>query len=121
MSWHFSQALVAEYSAANSLDGELSVQLKSKPTPLAFLCKDRMMAFSRRSLSGMTFVPLTESRGEELLMWFLAGFRVKILVRQDLVRELTETEADFGKNLLASSAKYNQNSHSWKIVLCSRD
>jgi len=82
MSWHFSRALVAEYLAANSSDGELSARLKLKPTPSAFLCKDRMTAFSRRSLSGMTFTPLTENRGEEKLISLLVDFLVKRSAQQ---------------------------------------
>jgi hypothetical protein len=121
MSWHFSRVLVGEYLVANSLDGELSAQLKSKPIPLAFLCKDRMKDFSRRSLSGMTFALLTENRGKELLTWFLAGFRVKTLVRPAKEKGLKENEAVYGQSLLASSAKYDRDSHSWKIVLCLQD
>jgi hypothetical protein len=36
-----------------------------------------MMAFSRLSRFGMTFAPLTDDRGADLLMWFRAGFRAK--------------------------------------------
>ena len=56
MSWHFSRALVEAYSEANSLDGEPSVPSSGTPTPQAFLSPDRMMAFSRLSRFGMTFV-----------------------------------------------------------------
>jgi DNA (cytosine-5)-methyltransferase 1 len=49
MSWHFSQALVAAYSAANCSDGRPSVALSGSPTPQAFLSPDRMKAFSRLS------------------------------------------------------------------------
>ena len=121
MSWHFSQVLVAEYLERSSSGGELSAGLRSNPTPQAFLSPDRMKAFSRRSLSGMTFALLTESRGEELLTWFLAGFPAKTLVRRDAAQALRANGAVFGKKVDVSSAKYDRGSHSWRIVLCSRD
>ena len=74
MSWLFSQALVAEYSADTCLDGEQSAQSSGNPTQLAYLPPDRMTVFSRLSRFGMTFKPLTESRGEELLTSYLADF-----------------------------------------------
>ena len=82
MSWHFSQALVAEYSAATSSGGEPSAPLSVMPTPQAFLHSDRMTEFSKLSRSGMTFAPLTEDLGEALLTWFLAGFHAKPIPRQ---------------------------------------
>jgi len=116
MSWHFSRALAEEYSVANSLDGELSVQLKSNPTPQAFLSRDRMKAFSTRSLSGMMFVPLTESRGEELLTWFLAGFRAKTSALEAKARALKAHVADYGNKERESLTKYDQDSHLWKTA-----
>ena len=121
MSWHFSRALVGEYSAANSLDGEPSVLLKSNPTPQAFLSPGRMKVFSTRSLSGMTFAPLTESRGEELLTWFLEGFHAKTFPQWEKGMVLKEKEAVFGESSQESLARYDPNSHSWKIALCSPD
>jgi len=121
MSWHFSRALVEEYSGANSSDGEPSAALKSNLTPLAFLCKDRMKAFSRRSLFGMTFALLTDTLGAVLLTWFLAGFPVKTSAQQEKAEASKENEAVFGKKVPASSAKYNQGSRSWKTALCSQD
>lgn len=77
MSWHYSRALVAEYSAATCSDGKQSAQLSANPTPQAYLCKDRMTAFSRLSRFGMTFAPLTDDLGADLLTWFLADSRVR--------------------------------------------
>jgi len=117
MSWHFSRAQVAAFLEENFWVGEPSVALKSNPTPQAFLSKDRMKAFSTRSLSGMTFAPLTENRGEELLTWFLAGFPVKTLVplQQPKGKDWTERKADSGNTSQELLAKYDQASHSWKI------
>ena len=114
MSWHFSQALVEEYSVANFSDGAPSVPLNETPMPLAYLCSDRMTAFSAPSLSGMTFAPLTADRGEALLTWFLAGFPAKTLVVQGPVQELKAKDKDFGEKWRGSFARYSQDLSSWK-------
>jgi DNA (cytosine-5)-methyltransferase 1 len=74
MSWLFSQALAEEYLGGTSLDGEQSVQSSGNPTQQAYCAPDKMTVFSRLSRFGMTFGPLTEDRGEELLTWFSGGF-----------------------------------------------
>jgi site-specific DNA-cytosine methylase len=79
MSWLYSQVLVEEYLAANSLDGEQSVQLSGKPTQQAYCAPDKMTDFSRLSRFGMMFKPLTANLGEELLMSYLADFHVPTL------------------------------------------
>jgi hypothetical protein len=82
MSWLFSQALVAAYSEANSLDGTPSAPSNTTPTPQAFLWCDKTTDAWSRFPSGMTCEPLTESRGEELLTWFRAGFLAKTCPEQ---------------------------------------
>jgi DNA (cytosine-5)-methyltransferase 1 len=77
MSWLFSQALVEEFSEAICLDGEQSVQSSGSNTPQAYCAPDKMTGFSRLSRFGMTFKPLTETRGEELLTLYRAGFPAK--------------------------------------------
>jgi len=79
---HSLPALVEEYLEDTSSDGEPSAQLNWNPTQQAYLSQDRMTAFSQLSRFGMTFAPLTESRGEELLTLYLAGFPVKTLARR---------------------------------------
>ena len=74
MSWLFSQALVEAYLEDTSSDGEPSAPLNGNPIPQAYCAPDKMTGFSRLSRFGMTFKPLTESRGEELLTLYLAGF-----------------------------------------------
>ena len=82
MSWLFSQALVEAYSGENSSDGEPFVPLSGNPIPQAYCAPDRMTKFSRLFRFGMTYAPLTASRGEELLTLYLEGFLVKTLVLQ---------------------------------------
>ena len=89
MSWLFSQALVAAYSAARCSAGEPSSPSSANPMPQAYLHSDRMTAFSRLSRFGMTFAPLTACRGTELLTSYLAGFPVKTFRPPAKAREST--------------------------------
>ena len=77
MSWLFSRALVAEFLADTCLDGEPSAQLSGTPTQLAYCAPDKTTRLSRLSRYGMTFKPLTENLGEELLIAYRAGFHAK--------------------------------------------
>jgi hypothetical protein len=78
MSWLFSQALVEEYLAGNFSDGEQSAPLNGNRTQQAYLSPDKMTDFSHLSQYGMTYKPLTENLGEELLTLYLEAFRAKI-------------------------------------------
>lgn len=119
MSWLFSRALVEEYLGENCLDGEPSVQLNGSHIQQAYLSQDKMKEFSRLSRYGMTFKPLTESRGEELLTLYLEGFHVRTLVPQEKAQELKEIAAECGEKWRGSFTKYDQNSCSWKTHQCS--
>ena len=119
MSWHFSRALVAEYSVANSSDGEPSAPLNGNHTPQAYLSPVRMTAFSRLSRYGMTCEPLTEKLGEELLTWFLAGFHARTYPAQEKAQESTESAAECGRTWPESLAKYDHDSRLWKTPQCS--
>jgi hypothetical protein len=83
MSWLFSRVLVEEYLVENSLDGEQCAPLNGNPTPQVYLPPDKTTRFWNLSRYGMTCKPLTENRGEELLMLFRAGFRAKTLAAQE--------------------------------------
>jgi hypothetical protein len=78
-----------------------------------------MTDFSRLSRFGMTYKPLTESRGEELLTLYLAGFHAKTLAPQEKAQELTENEAGCGEKWHASFTKYDPDSFLWKTHQCS--
>ena len=119
MSWLFSQALVEEYSEGISLDGEQSAQSSGKPTQQAYCAPDKMTAFSRLFPSGMMFKPFEESRGEELLMSYLAAFHAKTSQSRGGGRVLTGTEAECGVKWRGSFTKYSQDSCSWKTHQCS--
>ena len=119
MSWLYSQALVEEYLAANSLDGEPSVQSNGNPTQQAYCAPDKMMAFSRLSRFGMTFKPLTDIPGEELSMSSVVAFHVRTFQQQEKAQELMETEAECGQKWLASFVKYDHDLSLWKTHQCS--
>ena len=119
MSWLFSQVLVEEYLGDISLDGEQSVQSSGSHTQLAYLPPDKMTAFSRVSRYGMTFKPLTETRGEELLTLYLEVFLAKTFQPPGGGLALTENEAECGEKWRGSFVKYSPDSCSWKTHQCS--
>ena len=119
MSWLFSQVLVEEYLVDISLDGEQSVPLNGNSTQQAYCAPDKMTKFSRLSRFGMTYKPLTESRGEELLTLYLADFHVKTLAQQEKAQELTENDQVCGNTWQGSLARLDPNTSLWKTAQCS--
>ena len=80
--WHCSQELEEEFSEDIYSDGKQSAPLSGNPIQLAYLSQDKMTKFSRLSRFGMTLKPLTESRGEDLLMWYREAFLARTLVQR---------------------------------------
>ena len=119
MSWLFSQALVEEYLGDISSDGEQSAPLNGNPTQLAYCAPDKMTDFSRLSRFGMTYKPLTEDRGEELLTSYLAAFHAKTSALQEEGPDLTENHHQCGITWRGWLAKFDQDSYSWKTAQCS--
>lgn len=118
MSWHFSRALVEEYSAACCSDGKQSVPLSAIPTPLAFLCSDRMTAFSTRSLYGMTFALLTDDLGRDLLTWFQGASLVKTLALRGGGLDSPEQDPGCGRKWPVSLARFCLDMSSWRTHQC---
>jgi hypothetical protein len=77
MSWHFSQVLVEEFSAASCLDGDVFVQLKETDTPETYCWRDKTTECLSLFQFGMTSRHSTASLGEDLLTWFREVFLVK--------------------------------------------
>jgi len=113
MSWHFSQALVAEYSQATCSDGELFAPLRSTTTREAYCWRDRMTESLDLFQFGMTLQHSTAHLGAELLTWFREGFRALTSVSPGQCGGATESQApraDFGLNTCASLTKYDPDS-----------
>ena len=119
MSWLFSQVQVEEYLADISLDGEQSAPLSGNNTQQAYCAPDKMTKFSRLSRFGMTYKPLTESRGEELLTLYLADFHAKTLAQKGGGRELPESDQVCGNTWQGSLARLDPNTSLWKTAQCS--
>ena len=118
MSWHFSQALVEDYSQANCLDGELFAPLKSTTMQGAYCWRDKMTEALDLFQFGMTLQHSTANLGAELLMWFRAGFHASTSALPGQcggAPESLEKRAGFGSNTCELSTKSNQNSFGGKI------
>ena len=74
VSWHCSEALEAEYSAACFLDGKPSALSRLTRTAAKSSCAAKTKVTSRRFPYGTTSAPLTERDGEVLLMWYRLAF-----------------------------------------------
>jgi len=88
MSYIYSRALVAEFLEANCSDTAVSALSSENHMPKPSWWHDRTMEPSRHSRFGMTYAPLTESLGAELLTWFAAGFHAKPIPRRLLEKTL---------------------------------
>ena len=119
MSWLYSRVLVEEYLGDIFWDGEQSVQSSGSNTQQAYCAPDKMTSFSRLSRFGMTYKPLTEDLGEELLTLFRGAFPVRTLVPQEKEQALQETDRVCGNTWPGLLAKYNPNTHLWKTAQCS--
>ncbi len=119
MSWHFSQALVAAYSADTCSAGAPSAPLSGSPIPQAFLSPDRMKAFSRLSRFGMTCEPLTDDLGAGVLTWCLAASRAKTSAQPAKAQESTESAAECGRTWHESFARWDRATLSWRTPQCS--
>jgi hypothetical protein len=119
MSWLFSQALVEEYLGDTCLDGEPSVPLSGNNTQQAYCAPDKMTKFSRLSRFGMTYKPLTENLGQELLTLYLEDFHAKTSPLQEKETDLMENDHQCGNTWHGLLAKFDQDTHLWRTVQCS--
>ena len=119
MSWLYSRALVEAFLGANCLDGEQSAPLSGNHIQQAYCAPDKMTDFSRLSRFGMTYKPLTESHGKELLTWYLVASHARISQLQVAEAALKPNEAACGVKWHASFVKYDPDTSSWKTHQCS--
>jgi len=116
MSWLFSRALVAEYLGENCLDGEPSVQSNGKPTPQAYLLRDRMTESWTRFPSGMTYAHLTANLGEELLTLFREDFHAKTFPLVEKETDSKESEVPCGTRWRGWLARFDPDLSLWKTA-----
>jgi hypothetical protein len=116
MSWLFSQALVEEYSAGTSLDGEPSAQLNVMPTPHKFWRSDKTIDASDHSRFGLTSRLLTDSHGEALLMSYLAASHARTSAAPEKAPGSKVLVAAYGQRCGGLLAKYDHASYSWKTA-----
>ena len=129
MSWLISRALMEDYANSRSSlglveeyleescsGGELCAQLNVNPMPQAYLPPDRMTAFSRPSRFGMTFAPLTESLGAELLTWLLGASLARTSALQEPEKALMVNDPVYGQKWPASSMRYDQDARLWRTA-----
>ena len=128
MSWLISKALmnslysqeqVEAFSEESYSDGTQSVPLNGNPIPQAYCAPDKMTDFSRLSRSGMTFKPLMENLGKELLTLYLEASHAKTSVQQEREQELKVSDQVCGNTWHESSEKSNQLTFLPKTPLCS--
>ena len=119
MSWHFSQALEAEYSQARSLGGDQFAPWKSMPTAPDDSCSDRMKDTCHRSPFGTMFVPSTDALGEELLTWFLEAFPARTSAQRARRSASRARPADSGWRWPGSFVRYDPDSCTWRTRQCS--
>ena len=117
MSYHFSQALVEAYSQDNSLDGELSVLLKSNLIAGKCSCVVKTKDTCRLSRYGTTCEHLTESRGEDLLTWFQEVFLARTSALRGRVLDSVGPGLDSGLKWRELSMKFDPVTCSWKTHL----
>ena len=118
MSWHYSQALVAAYSADSSADSEPCAPSNGTHTHGMFWSPDKTTDASPRSRSGMTFRPSMDGHGEALLTWYLAASRARTSARPERAQGSTESEAECGSTWRESSVRFSLDSCSWKTHRC---
>jgi len=114
MSWHFSRALVAAYSAARCSDGGPSALSSSTPTPEPSSPHGKTTAASLLSRSGTTSGPSTDALGEELLAWFREASRARTSASLAEGPASVVPAADCGVRCGASLAKYDHATSSWR-------
>lgn len=116
MSWLFSQALVAAYSADTCSDGEPYAQWSVMPTPQGFWRNDKMMEPSNLSRFGPKLRLLTADHGEAVLMSFLAAFPVRTSVLPERVPASRESDQDSGPKWRGWYARYDPATCSWRTA-----
>lgn len=116
MSWLFSQALVAAYSAASCSAGGASARLNVMPSALPFWHNGKPMACSRFSRFGLTYRISTADHGAELLTWYRAGFRVRTSALREAATGWMASAPASGEKWCGSFAKFDPATSGWRTA-----
>lgn len=114
MSWHFSRALVAEFSEESSSGGVACARSSLTDTRENASFDAKTTEPSLRSRYGTTYEPLTVDRGEALLKSFQAAFRVKTFRRRAKGRGSRANGRAFGAKWRELSVRFDRPSCSWR-------
>lgn len=114
MSWHFSQALEAAFSAGSCSAGEPCARSSAMPTPDGCSWPDRTTAVSSPSRSGTMCEPLTASPGLVWWMSSLAASRARTSAWPERVEDSTASAAACGRRWPESFARWDRATCSWK-------
>lgn len=118
MSWHYSRALEAEYSAATCSAGDACAPLKSMTMQGACSSPDKTTDACPPSQSGTTLQHSTADHGADLLTWYLAASRAKTSASPEKALASPAPVQGYGLTWPASSAKFDRDTASWKIHPC---
>ena len=118
MSFIFSRALVEAFSPASCSDTNASAPSSGSPTPKPCLWHDRTTEPSRLFRFGMTCAPLTDDRGEALLMSFVEASRARTSAQRETATASTASGPGSGAKWPASSVRYDPATSSWKTAHC---
>lgn len=117
MSWHYSRALEAEFSAVTCLAGDASAPLRSTSTQGKSSSSGRTMDVSDHSQSGMTSQHSMGNLGLDSWMSSLGGSLAKTSLAPGGGVELKQADLDCGNRWRGSSVKFDLNTSSWRTVL----
>lgn len=116
MSWLYLPVLVGESSGPGSSGGEQSAPLKTTPTGKRSCSRAKRTASSILSRSGRTLGLSTDARGVESWRSSLLASRASRSALPDDARVL-RTNATSGLKPSESFAKYDRDTHCWKMCL----
>lgn len=116
MSYIYSRALAEGFLAANCSDTDASALLSESHTPKPSWWHDKTMEPSRHSRFGMTYAPLTESLGADLLTWFAADSLAKTSALPEAGPDWTAKGQGYGQKWLGLLGKYDPGTHSLKTA-----
>src|SRR5882757_995156 len=114
MSWHFSLALEAAYSAEHLWDGDVFAPWKSMPFAPDDSCSAKMKATCHRSQFGTMYLPSTDGPGAELLTWSREGFHAKASASPERGPVSMTNAADYGENSQGWFSKWDRASSLWR-------